>query len=105
MFCITEQGSAILHKAYYRRTSITFVGTDVLAFTRIAAKLLSEALRNKSKEDVSISRRPNIEECEAFRDAGPPTACSNRAVSFDLYSVDSIKTPCIHTSNMIISLR
>ena len=33
MFCITEQGSAILHKAYYRRTSITFVGTDVLAFT------------------------------------------------------------------------
>ena len=72
---------------------------------RIAAKLLSEALRNKSKEDVSISRRPNIEEREAFRDAGPPTACSNRAVSFDLYSVDSIKTPCIHTSNMIISLR
>ena len=68
---------------------------------RIAAKLLSEALRNKSKEDVSISRRPNIEEREVFRDAGPPKLI----LASVLYSADSIKTSCIRRPDMLISLR
>ena len=57
MFCITEQGSAILHKAYYRRTSITFVGTDVLAFTFWKApervQIMKKVNRNNRAIDVT----------------------------------------------------